>query len=146
MTRLPTLVQQPRPPILIAGARKRLLTLAGRHADMVALAVPPTADEAAVAEAIGWLRAAAGDRFEQIILNCNLIAVGEKIAGWIAAHYGGDMSALRQSPSISVLTGTPDEMCQQLEERRERWGISYITLGEEFMDALAPVIERLAGR
>ncbi|HEU5015115.1 MAG TPA: TIGR03621 family F420-dependent LLM class oxidoreductase [Roseiflexaceae bacterium] len=142
----PSPVQQPRPPILIAGARKRLLTLAGQHADIVALAVQPNADEAAVAEAIGWLRDAAGDRFEQIILNCNLITVGEKVASWIAARYGGDISALRQSQSISVLMGSPDEMSQQLEERRARWGISYITLSEEFVDAFAPVVERLAGR
>ncbi len=142
----PPPVQQPRPPILIAGARKRLLTLAGQHADIVALAVPPTADEATVAEAIGWLRAAAGDRFEQIILNCNLITVGEKVASWIAARYGGDTSALRQSQSIAVLMGSPDEMSQRLEERRARWGISYITLSEEFVDAFAPVVERLAGR
>lgn len=142
----PPPAQQPRPPILIAGGRKRLLTLAGQHADIVALAMPPTADEATVTEAIGWLRAAAGDRFEQIILNCNLITVGEKVASWIAARYGSDLSALRQSQSISMLMGSPDEMSRQLEERRVRWGISYITLSEEFVDEIAPVVERLAGR
>ncbi len=52
-------VQQPRPPILIAGSGRRLLSLAAREADIVALGVAPAEGEAGVAERIGWLREAA---------------------------------------------------------------------------------------
>jgi hypothetical protein len=37
-------------------------------------------------------------------------------------------------------------MCAQLLERRERLGISYITVPTDLMDALAPVVARLVGR
>jgi hypothetical protein len=37
-------------------------------------------------------------------------------------------------------------MVADLEARRERWGISYVVTHEAYMDALAPVVARLAGR
>jgi hypothetical protein len=36
-------------------------------------------------------------------------------------------------------------MVDTLLDRRERWGLSYVTCWEEDMDALAPVVARLAG-
>jgi hypothetical protein len=29
--------------------------------------------------------------------------------------------------------------------RRERWGVSYVVVGDDQFDAFAPVVERLAG-
>ena len=43
------------------------------------------------------------------------------------------------------LIGTVTQIVEQLQERRERHGISYITVHGGFTEALAPVIERLAG-
>jgi hypothetical protein len=37
-------------------------------------------------------------------------------------------------------------MCATLVRRRETLGISYIMVSDELMEALAPVIERLAGQ
>jgi len=39
-----------------------------------------------------------------------------------------------------------DQMVEDLKARRERWGISYVMTHEPFIDALAPVVARLAGR
>jgi hypothetical protein len=36
-------------------------------------------------------------------------------------------------------------MCEELEWRRERWGFSYIICQRDAMDALAPVVAKLAG-
>ena len=49
-----------------------------------------------------------------------------------------------QSPY--VLIGTVDQMVEDLQVRRERWGISYYVIFEPYMDAFAPVVARLAGR
>ena len=38
----PRPVQQPRPPILVAAGKRRLLELAAREADIIALGIPPT--------------------------------------------------------------------------------------------------------
>jgi hypothetical protein len=48
--------------------------------------------------------------------------------------------------TAAAITGTTDEMCETLLRRRDTLGISYVMVGDELMDALAPVVERLAGR
>jgi len=44
------------------------------------------------------------------------------------------------------LFGSVDEVCDELEHRREAFGISYVTVGGQSMEMFAPVVERLAGR
>jgi len=44
-----------------------------------------------------------------------------------------------------VLVGTVGQIIQDLQMRRERFGISYIVLHERVADAFAPVLERLVG-
>jgi len=142
----PRPVQQPHPPILVAGSKRRLLELAAREADIIALGIPPTEPEAGVAERIGWIREAAGSRLEQLELNLNLMAVGQQVPRWISSQMGLSAESLARSGAISALTGTTDEMVETLQRRRESLGISYIVVGDELMDGLAPVVERLAGR
>ncbi|HEY7908291.1 MAG TPA: TIGR03621 family F420-dependent LLM class oxidoreductase [Thermomicrobiales bacterium] len=142
----PLPIQQPHLPILIAGSGPRLLALAAREADIVALGIGPDANEAAVAEKIVLLREAAGERFEHLEININLMMVGERMPRWIAAQFGADAGQLARSGAVPVLAGTTDEMCDTLERRRETLGISYIMASDELMEALAPVVARLAGR
>jgi probable F420-dependent oxidoreductase len=142
----PKAVQQPRPPILIAGSGKQMLRLAAREADIVALGVQPTASEAEVAEKVEWLREAAGDRFAHIELNMNMMAVGQQIARYVASQLGVDAETFGRTGAASALVGSTQEMCDTLERRRETLGISYVVVGDELMEALAPVVERLTGR
>ena len=41
--------------------------------------------------------------------------------------------------------GSVDSICDQLIERREIYGISYVTFAARMVDAVAPIVERLAG-
>src|SRR5205823_12187345 len=129
----PRPVQQPHPPILMAGTGRQLLSLAAREADIVTFALPPDAPEAAFAERIGWLREAAGPRFEQLELNLNLMAVGDQVPRFVAAQLGLTAEALARKGAITALTGTPDEMCERLLERRRTLGISYVMVSDELM-------------
>jgi probable F420-dependent oxidoreductase len=142
----PRPVQQPHPPILIAGAGRRMLTLAAREANIVALGVLPNQGEEVYQEKVDILREAAGDRFGQIELNVNLSAVGDQVHPWMMRQFGIDLEQLKQIGSPAALVGTTDEMCEQLEGRRERLGVSYINCGADMMEAMAPVVARLAGR
>ena len=45
-----------------------------------------------------------------------------------------------------ILIGTVDEIADQLQRSRARWGFSYVTVHEPYMRTFAPVIERLRGR
>ena len=46
---------------------------------------------------------------------------------------------------LDTLVGTVDEMVEALEARRERWDASYIVVQHDAIDAMAPVVARLAG-
>ena len=77
-TAYPKPIQQPHPPFFIGGGGRRTLTLAAREADIVGLAPriltgsgadPRSITWAATEEKIGWVREAAGDRFDDLEFN-----------------------------------------------------------------------------
>jgi probable F420-dependent oxidoreductase len=142
----PLPVQQPGPPILIAAGSRRLLALAGRKADIVAITMQPTAQETVVSEKVGWLREAAGDRFEQLELNVNLMAVGDQVPSQLRMRMGVTAEDLSRMGAFPAVVGTTDQMCETLLRWRESLGISYVMVGDELMEGLAPVVERLTGR
>jgi probable F420-dependent oxidoreductase len=143
---MPTPVQAP-VPILIAAGQPHLLKLAAREADIVTLAIQPEEPEVQVAERIDLLRKTAGDRFDHIQININLMAVGGQVPRHIQMSRGAEYAQhLAESDAIPVLTGTTDQMCDRLEWLREKFAINYIMVGDELMEALAPVVSRLAGK
>lgn len=155
---MPKPVQRPHPPILIGGGGRRLLSIAAREADIVGLnpqARPDgtldwtTTSAEAVTERVGWLREAAGERlWSGLELNLTVTVAAttdrQSAAQQIAERWSVTSEHVLESPF--ALVGEPDRIAEQLQERRERFGISYITVGEHGMDALAPVVARLAGK
>jgi alkanesulfonate monooxygenase SsuD/methylene tetrahydromethanopterin reductase-like flavin-dependent oxidoreductase (luciferase family) len=151
-------VQQPHPPIMIGGGSKRVLSVAGREADIVGITTraKPNGDKdfadcaaAAVERKIAWVREAAGERFATLEFNLTVsdIEVTGDAAGAaerIGAAYGLTAAEVLDSPHI--LLGSVDEMVEKLQERRERFGFSYIVVTEPNLEALGPVVARLAGR
>jgi probable F420-dependent oxidoreductase len=159
----PLPVQKPHPPILIGGNGTRLLTLAAREADIVGLsgitfrnggAAPPDLSGwrvSGVDERVRLVREVAGEeRYAQIELNAlvqrvvvtddRFRAAEELTARWSQL----DAEEILQSPY--VLIGTVEQMIEDLQARLERWGISYFVIHEPYLDALAPVVARLAGK
>lgn len=142
----PQAMQKPHPPILVAAARRRLCEFAALEADGIALGMAPTANEATAAEMVSWIREAAGTRFDHLELNLNVMAVGDQVPRWIAGQMRLSAADLERAGALPALTGSVDQMCETLQRRRERLGISFIMVGDELMEGLAPVVERLAGR
>jgi probable F420-dependent oxidoreductase len=155
----PKPIQRPRPPVLVGGGGQRVLSLAARHADIVGLNVDlrrgvidanagPNATVDATAEKLAWIRAAAGARFDQLELHVrvHLVVVTDDRLGMAAAlgpAFGMSPQDALQSPH--ALAGSVDEIVDDLLERRERWGISYIGVGVDALHSLAPVVARLVG-
>jgi probable F420-dependent oxidoreductase len=144
-TLAPRPAQQPHPPVLVAGTARRILSLAGRAADIVGIGGPPNESVEAIAEKVQWVREAAGDRFDAIELNANLMAVGERVHPQALQWLGLEEDEVRRSDSPFILLGSPDEMVEKLKERRKSLGLSYILVADSFIDMFAPVVERLAG-
>ena len=99
-------------------------------------------------EKVSWVREAAGARFDDIELQILTAAVEvtqdrKRGAEKIAAKAGITASDVIGAPSY--LIGTTDQVRDDLKECRAVWGFSYIVLGEESYEAMAPVVEDLAG-
>ena len=161
---LPKPVQSP-VPVAIGGGGRRMLSLAARHADIVGVNANLRSGEIgldAMNDVLGadrfdtkleWVREAAGDRFDQLVLNV-LIASWQITEGGrttteateaTAGMFGQPAETVADIPML--LIGSPAEIAETLRERRERWGFSYIVLGADNDDigAFAPVIAELDG-
>ena len=55
------------------------------------------------------------------------------------------LTAEQALASPLALVGTPQQIADDLIERRERFGFSYIGLGPDEMEDFAPVVAQLAG-
>lgn len=137
----------PRVPVLVAAGGGRGLRQAGRIADTVALGLPPTAGEELLADAVLAVRAGAGRRVDEIELCQNLLAIGDDEPPWLPAATGGHTAAdLAAAGSVAVIRGDTATIADELQRRRDKYGISYICTSAAFLSAFAPVIQRLAGR
>jgi probable F420-dependent oxidoreductase len=149
-------VQQPRPPLMIGAGGPRLSAFAARHADIFSVVFSSRReggleldfDAASVATKIARVREAAGDRFDQIELNTLLQGVFTADQRDVAAN---DFSAALDTPAETFfdspyfLFGSPDEIADTLQRRREDLGISYYSVFDRHWEALDPVVKRLAG-
>ncbi|BAC74794.1 MULTISPECIES: LLM class F420-dependent oxidoreductase [Streptomyces] len=156
----PGIVQKPRVPLLIGGNGDRMLRLTAEHADIAAFAgahlvpgsttgklAPVTAGE--LDERVARYRRLAADRAEPAELNLlvQMVAVTEDRA---AAVQGlrERVPQLTEEQVLElpiVLVGTPAQITAQVLAQRERYGFSYLTVLEPYMEAFAPVIEALRG-
>jgi alkanesulfonate monooxygenase SsuD/methylene tetrahydromethanopterin reductase-like flavin-dependent oxidoreductase (luciferase family) len=153
---MPRSVQRPHPPFLIGGGGRRVLSYAAREADIVGL--DPRAfregghdlsdvTEAAIDEKLTWIREAADERLSELEINVIVFGVDPEFG-----HRSGPSPALshpitedEMARSPHYLLGDREAMTDQLVSRRERWGINYLAIKPAHMNALAPVIARLAG-
>ena len=136
-------VQQPLPPVLVAGTGPRMLHLAAREADILALGLPPQSTEDDLAAKAGQVRAIVGDAFGRLELNLNIALVGDEIPPHAASWLGADPRELIRNGSIAVLVGSARQMADSLLRRRDRTAVSYFSVNAQFADSFAAVIELL---
>jgi probable F420-dependent oxidoreductase len=147
------------PKLLIGGGAKRVLGIAGREADIVSLnfnnasgKIGPagigSSTASATEEKIGWIKAGAGQRFGELELEIGayFVAVTNDRSTALETFSGPmGLSVDDVAAHPHAFVGSVDDICDQLMERRERYGISYVTVGVRNMVAFAPVVSRLSG-
>jgi probable F420-dependent oxidoreductase len=126
---MPPPVQTP-PPIMVAGAGNKLLTMAAQHADIVAIASMGT--DADLAERVDFVKARAGDRFDDIELSFGFFQV--------SMDDPSDLSLLRllepEAPEaelrkLTTLLDLPvSGAAERISRLHEELGISYFTLNK----------------
>jgi probable F420-dependent oxidoreductase len=148
----PRPIQKPRPPMMIGGRQRRMLSLAAREADIVGISLldrrgPGLPEPPSFAQKVEWVRQAAGDRISalEIHVNASVVDVSDTPDATIeqaAARTGQTASRVRESPG--TLVGSVDAILEQLHARREQYGVTYYVVQGRVMDAFAPILARLA--
>ncbi len=157
---MPKPVQRPAPPIIVGGGAKRVLSLAARQADIVGInanlrrgeAQHPDAahslSAAATDQKLGWVREAAGDRFDDLEI--------QQYAGFVLFTDDRQSLAEAMAPAFGVspemaletpiaIVGTAEQMLDDLVARRERWQMSYVVVDDAVAEQFAPIVANLAG-
>jgi probable F420-dependent oxidoreductase len=160
LTTFPRPAQRPHPPILVGAGSRRMLGLAGRHADVVNI-IPKALPEATISDdlserspatverKVGWVREAAGARFGELELGMIAsVAVGDdgrKVAERLAVERGWGAAAAEQVLEMpSVLAGPLERIADELHARRDRLRLSYYVVSNASMEAAAPIVAALA--
>jgi probable F420-dependent oxidoreductase len=156
-----------RPRILVGGGGRRLLALAGRHADIVGInptlvegkvtpATPADLAPERVREKTGWVREAAAkagrdpDAIEFNSLSFVLAVTDDPkpLREMLARNTGMSVEQIADCPLF--LTGSAAELRDRLQLRREQTGISYVVVQgakTEALEAFAEaVVAPLAGK
>lgn len=157
----PKPIQRPHPPILLGASGKRMLAIAAREADIVgilngdfstgiAIDDPLKRSPEAVTEKIQWIRQAAGERFEQVELSTVIAPILTSDRRREAEHYAGEhgWDAIPSEDVLampSIFIGSVDQIVEQMQERRARYGYSYYIVSDADMETTAPIVARLAG-
>jgi probable F420-dependent oxidoreductase len=154
----PKPLQQPHPPVQVGGGGKRMLTLAAQQADTVGIIAQSAQagglhfardTDALVAEKVGWVREAAGERFDQLELAALIwqvvITDHRRSAAEQAASRRG-MTADQVLASPYFLIGSRSAIVEDVQALREQHAISYLNIFPSDVGSFAPVVTELAGR
>jgi len=147
------------PPLMIGGGAPKVLGVAGRLADIVSInfnnaggklggASVASSGAGETAAKIEWIKTGAGDRFEQleIEIGAYFVAVGDTADAQleaIAGRFGVPPAEFASHPH--ALFGSVEQICDTLVERRERYGVSYVTVAQRHLEEFAPVVAALTG-
>jgi len=152
----PRWVQQPRPPIMIGAAGRRMLTLAARHADILNFPDRPSVGVSTAGnpglgltmdQQMAIVRAQAGERYLDLELSSLTIPrLVDDVVGTLdtlAAQMRTTREIVAAMPG--TLVGTRQAIVDKLQAMRERYDISYLVVPGQAMDAMAPLVAQLAG-
>ncbi len=155
-TVLPRPTQRPHPPVMIGGGGPRMLRIAAREAQIVALAPGVnarggpnlrTVTTDSVGKRIATLRRS--PRFAELELNVIVFDAGvtdaaRSIVDALTARLKAAVTAVIDTPFF--MYGSRASLVEDLLGRRERLGISYIALPGRAMRAFGPVVAALRGK
>ncbi|MDQ3981689.1 MAG: TIGR03621 family F420-dependent LLM class oxidoreductase, partial [Actinomycetota bacterium] len=149
----------PRPPLLIGAGGPKMLALAAARADIASVFLTSLRDgsgfEAAeltpgsYRQKIAHLRTSAGGRSDEIEINVLIqsFEITDDRDG-AAEKHARELGTTRDHYLALPfgLVGTVDRVVEDLLQRRDELGISYVTVFAEHLETFAAVVERLSGR
>ena len=126
-------------PVAMAVRGPKALALAAELADTVTFAAWPGDTRADTTRLAADFRA-----IRDVELALHVPVVGDAVAPFMAPS-DTDPAALRAADSLLILPSDPGAATEEIVKRREEGGFSYIVVGANAADALAPVVAELTG-
>ncbi len=146
-------------PLMIGGGAPRILGIAGREADIVSINYNNSSGHLAgsretdTAEATlkksEWIKEGAGNRFDDIELEIGAYLTIVTDNQTETANSFTDMLGMSVEEVLSfphALIGSVDYICEELEKRRELFGITYISFPDSAAESAIPIVEKLSGK
>jgi alkanesulfonate monooxygenase SsuD/methylene tetrahydromethanopterin reductase-like flavin-dependent oxidoreductase (luciferase family) len=126
-------------PVAMAIRGPKAQALAAEVADTVTFVQLPGESRVEVARLARDFRA-----IRDLELALHVSVIGDTVAPFMAPP-DTDPAALRAADSLAILPDDPAAAAEEIQRRREEIGFSYVVVGADFADALAPVVAELAG-
>ena len=126
-------------PVVMAVRGPKAQALAAELADTVTFATMPGDSRAEIMRLATEFRAR-----RDLELALHVPVVGDAVSPFMT-HPDTDPAALRAADSLLVLPSDPTAATEEILRRREEGGFSYIVVGANAADALAPVVAELTG-
>jgi probable F420-dependent oxidoreductase len=154
---------QPKPfspiPIMVGGGGPKILGLAAEEADIVGInpkivgrKINPesmaTAAADAMDEKVEAVRAAAGDRFDDLELQVQIFVTvvtdtPQEVAEKLGPAFGLPPDVVLAAPFFQI--GTVEQITEDIQAMRDRWGISYVLFQNDGTVPMGPVVAKLTG-
>lgn len=128
------------PPLLLAGGGNRMVRLAGRRADSIALALDPLATGTVIRERVDVARAEAALVGRDPEFAMSISAVGEHMHPWLRQRF---QNLEHASDAPAVLPGDPGALRDAILRLRDDLGITRLVVSPEHIDPIAAVIPAL---
>ncbi len=137
-------LQKPHMPMLVAGAGERMLKLAAREADIIAIGSKISArgadpTDATLEQKIAWIKEAAGEREADLELSQTIydLEITDSVTP-LSSQAGGWFVPKRPLST--------EQAVAHLLAQRDRYGFSYLQVSAQQMENFAPVVARLSGK
>jgi alkanesulfonate monooxygenase SsuD/methylene tetrahydromethanopterin reductase-like flavin-dependent oxidoreductase (luciferase family) len=127
-------------PVVMAARGPKARALAIDLADTVTFATFPGDSRAEIMRLAAEVRT-----LRDVELALHVAVVGDAVSPFMAPP-DTDPAALRATDSLLVLPSDPTAATEEILRRREEGGFSYVVVGANAADALAPVVAELTGR
>jgi probable F420-dependent oxidoreductase len=148
---------QSKVPLLVGGNGKQLLRIAASHADIVSMTGlgrtledghRHTADWSAesIDERVAIVRSEVGDRdvvLDALVQHVEITADRAAAAAERVARAVPGLTPAVVLAAPYALVGTVDEVIEELNQHRERWGFTSYVIRVDAIDIVAPLLDRL---
>ncbi|MCC5954149.1 MAG: TIGR03621 family F420-dependent LLM class oxidoreductase [Acidimicrobiia bacterium] len=158
LTGSPAPVQRPGPPLMVGAAERRLLTFAGRRADIVnvnrSFAAVPFGERpprkspgAAVADQISWVRAGAGTRLADVEIgmevNPPVVVTDDPDQALATRAASSGLTADQVASDPRTWVGSVSTIVANLRRHRAQLGVSHWVVYEPDLHRAAPIVAEL---